>query len=143
MNNRITKKAIARRAPRKTRTIVEDKPGGARRKRDELASVYGYILNGGKRSKVKPSEPKTIGEYDLRLQGPSQNKYRVERIARALHSYMQFRAEREGVEYKLTPEFFGAGYVQGYRTFFGVTVNDSSMVSDDQQPELFNEWNAS
>jgi hypothetical protein len=56
---------------------------------------------------------------------------------------MQFRAEREGVEYKLTPEFFGAGYVQGYRTFFGVTVNDSSMVSDDQQPELFNEWNAS
>jgi hypothetical protein len=61
-------------------------------------------------------------------------------IAMQLDSYMRFRADHEGVGYDLTPEFFRKWMKAGCFEFFGVSVNSSGLVEDDQQPELLSEW---
>ena len=55
-------------------------------------------------------------------------------VAERLHTYVRARAEVEGVEYKLSPEFFAEGLEAGVRVFFGVEVEYGRLVSDMQQP---------
>ena len=43
--------------------------------RSKAAKLYDKILQGTPRKKAGYSEPKTIGEYEPRLQGPSQNRF--------------------------------------------------------------------
>ena len=75
MNGRIKNKTIATSTPHKTQSIADRKQSDACCKTDKLNILYKYILNGGKRRKAKPREPKTIGGYDPRLRGPSQNGF--------------------------------------------------------------------
>src|SRR4051795_13636673 len=75
MNRRIKKKTAKTRTPHKAQSIADRKQSDACCETDKLNILYKHILNGGKRRKAKPSEPKTIREYDPGLQGPSQNKY--------------------------------------------------------------------
>jgi hypothetical protein len=56
-----------------------------------------------------------------------------------LDLYMRFRAEREGVEYDLSPEYFKAHPAASY---FGVIVKDGELVEDEQYPEAFAAWKA-
>ena len=43
--------------------------------RSKAAKLYDKILEGTPRKKAGYKEPKTIGEYKPRLQGPSQNRF--------------------------------------------------------------------
>ena len=61
-------------------------------------------------------------------------------IAMQLDSYMRFRADHEGVGYGLTPKFFRKWMKRGCFEFFGVSVDSSGLVQDDQHPELLSEW---
>ena len=51
-----------------------------------------------------------------------------------------FGAQKEGVEYKLTPEFFEANLMRGCACFFGVSYAGEKLVEDLQFPELFAQW---
>jgi hypothetical protein len=57
--------------------------------------------------------------------------------ARNLDDYMRFRAEKEGVEYKLSRQFFLDNPAESY---FGVYVEDRGPVRDEQNPEAFEAW---
>jgi hypothetical protein len=59
--------------------------------------------------------------------------------ASELDAYMRFRADREGVEYGLSPEFFDANPADSY---FGVVVRDGALIEDKQNPEAFEAWKA-
>ncbi len=61
-------------------------------------------------------------------------------VAAALHSYMAFRAKREGLGYRLSREFYIDGMRKGCHLFFGVEICCCGLVSDAQQPALFEEW---
>jgi hypothetical protein len=70
---------------------------------------------------------------------------RLERLGRDLDYYMYFRAKREGVKYKLTPEFFVGGILEGCRKFFGVEIGPDAdgvlaILGDEQQPDMLREW---
>jgi hypothetical protein len=65
---------------------------------------------------------------------------RVRGVAEKLDKYMRFRAAKEGVGYKLSPEFFQAAMRQGCDTFFGVTTKGDEIIGDEQQPALFKQW---
>jgi hypothetical protein len=65
---------------------------------------------------------------------------RTQHVAEILDEYMRFRAAKEGVGYDLSPEFFQAAMWQGCDMFFGVTVEGDELISDEQQPELFEQW---
>jgi hypothetical protein len=54
-----------------------------------------------------------------------------------LDLYMRFRADREGVEYALSPEFFLANPADSY---FGVIVRDDELIADKQNPEALEAW---
>jgi hypothetical protein len=60
--------------------------------------------------------------------------------ARALDAYMRFRAKHEGVGYTLSPKFFAEHIEQGCEKCFGVTFQDSHLMDDEEQPELFRRW---
>jgi len=61
--------------------------------------------------------------------------------ANLLDGYMRFRAEKEGLRYELTPEFYEeAILLLGIRSFFGVVVSGSKLVHDEQQPNMFEQW---
>jgi hypothetical protein len=62
------------------------------------------------------------------------------RLSTELHDYMRFRAAMEGQGYDLEPGFFGAALLKGVRSFFGIEVNDSGIVSDTQQPEVLKQY---
>lgn len=63
-----------------------------------------------------------------------------------LHSYMKFRAEREGVRCTLTPTYFEDAWNKGCRSFFGVKIEayqgETPTMTDDQNPEAFAAWKA-
>lgn len=65
---------------------------------------------------------------------------RYDRAAEALHSYISYRAQKEGVEYALSPEFFREALAHRCVEFFGVVVRDGELVRDKQFPELFTMW---
>ena len=62
-------------------------------------------------------------------------------IAKKLDSYLQFRANREDVDYDLNPEFFHVLLKDGISNFFGITVNNGKLETDEQNPQAFLEWN--
>ena len=67
----------------------------------------------------------------------------IQTAAHKLHDYAAFRAEREGKAYALTPAFFHTALAEGCRRFFGVRVaEDGTLVEDNEQPVLFQEWKA-
>lgn len=66
------------------------------------------------------------------------NEY--ERAAKSLDAYIRYRAQREGVEYSLSPGFFWDALTQNCVEFFGVVVRDGELVSDKQFPEVFAMW---
>ena len=55
-------------------------------------------------------------------------------VAYELHRYIEWRAGREGVGYKLSPEFFRAAIDAGTVSFFGVEIDDEH--EDAVQPVL-------
>jgi hypothetical protein len=75
MNNRFTKKSIARCAAHRTKPIANSNPARAGYNNTRKRSMYEYIAGGPQPKKAKPSEPKTIDEYDPRLRGPGQNRF--------------------------------------------------------------------
>jgi hypothetical protein len=66
----------------------------------------------------------------------------MRRVAENLDKYMRFRAVREGVGYKFDPAFYQIAMWLGADTFFGVTVKGDELISDEQQPVLFEQWKA-
>jgi hypothetical protein len=61
-------------------------------------------------------------------------------VVKDLDDYMRFRAQREGLAWKLDPQFLARHYRMGVREFFGVVIDDDQLVYDTQQPALLNEW---
>ena len=61
-------------------------------------------------------------------------------LAAKIHSYMTFRAAREGVGHTLTVPFYAAALKKGCTGFFGVVVSKGDIAEDTQQPDLFDEW---
>lgn len=62
-----------------------------------------------------------------------------------LHSYIQARAKREGVDYDLSSDFFRSMLEGGITLFFGVAVDERGFpVSDEQEPEpgFLQSWKA-
>jgi hypothetical protein len=57
-----------------------------------------------------------------------------------LDAYIRFRAEHEGVSYELNPEFFEEEIRGGISNFFGVSFMDGKLVSDEDFPMLFEQW---
>jgi hypothetical protein len=70
-------------------------------------------------------------------------KIEARQISKELDAYMNFRARREGVEWSLTPKFLEQQIRAGIGKFFGVTFANGKLVADEQQPEMFAEWNRS
>src|SRR5579872_566215 len=66
----------------------------------------------------------------------------LENLAEQLDEYMRFRAGREGVEYHFSSIFYLLALDKGVRSFFGVLVSDTALVTDHQQPKLFRQWKA-
>jgi hypothetical protein len=66
----------------------------------------------------------------------------VKETANLLDAYIRFRAKHEGVGYELDPEFFEQGIRLGIRMFFGVSFIDGYLLSDEQFPMLFEQWNS-
>jgi hypothetical protein len=66
----------------------------------------------------------------------------VHTVANELHAYMKFRARRERVDYDLSPSFFAAALHEGVRHFFGVECGKHGLLEDEQQPEMFAQWQA-
>jgi hypothetical protein len=64
------------------------------------------------------------------------------RAAENLDKYMRFRAAKEGVGYKLSPEFYQTAMWLGADKFFGVTLKGDELIGDEQQPPLFKKWKA-
>ena len=62
------------------------------------------------------------------------------RLSTELHDYMRFRAAMERQDYDLDPEFYRDWLNRGVFTFFGVTVDGTGIVSDDQQPAFLEQW---
>jgi hypothetical protein len=61
-------------------------------------------------------------------------KQQAKRLGRQLDAYMQFRAEREGVGYNLTPVFYEAALLKGAVAFFGISFANGEIVGDIQNP---------
>lgn len=61
-------------------------------------------------------------------------------LADQLHSYMRFRAAREGVPYEFTAPQFRIHLRDGVRDFFGIETSDRKIIRDRQKPELLDEW---
>jgi hypothetical protein len=62
----------------------------------------------------------------------------AKRAGSRLHSYMAFRAKREGMEYALSEAFFAHAFLRDFRLFFGVHVSESGdLLSDEQNPDAF------
>jgi hypothetical protein len=61
-------------------------------------------------------------------------------IAKELHRYLMFRANLEGVQYGLIPEFFLDALRKGTRIFFGISVDNDGLEADEQNPEAFAKW---
>jgi hypothetical protein len=61
-------------------------------------------------------------------------------LAAELDRYMQFRARREDVKYKLYPSFYHYCLRLGCRRFFGIECDERSMIRDTQQPQIFEEY---
>jgi hypothetical protein len=58
-------------------------------------------------------------------------------IAGELFAYMTWRADQEGIEHRLSYEFYRAGLAKGCRNFFGIQVDTAGIIGDEQQPALF------
>ena len=65
----------------------------------------------------------------------------VRETANLLDAYIRFRAKHEGVGYELNPEFFAKRIRGGISKFFGVSFVGGKLVSDEQFPMLFEQWN--
>jgi hypothetical protein len=65
---------------------------------------------------------------------------KIRRTSEALHAYLNFRAQHEGVECTLDPEFFEDALRHGVRDCFGITFANGKLTGDEQQPELFRRW---
>jgi hypothetical protein len=65
-------------------------------------------------------------------------------LAEDLDDYLRFRADAEGVSYKLSPEFFTAHIKMGVASYFGVDVDLAYgvLVQDRQEPRpgFFEGW---
>ena len=61
-------------------------------------------------------------------------------IANDLNRYMIFRADQEGVAYNLNPEYFLNALRMGVTNFFGISIDDSGLEADEQNPKAFAEW---
>jgi hypothetical protein len=63
-------------------------------------------------------------------------------MARELHYYMQFRAAREGVEHKLTEDYYRQALHGGIQSAFGVTfdIDEGVLLADVQNPEALEVW---
>ena len=64
----------------------------------------------------------------------------IDKNAKAVDTYMRFRARLEGVEYDLPLSTYEVALRSGVNTFFGVTVVNGELISDAQQPELLRMW---
>lgn len=73
---------------------------------------------------------------------PRNGEARQETTAQQFHDYMSYRAQREGMSYELTVDFFQTHMDAGCLSFFGVKAGPHGLKSDSQQPELFKEWRA-
>jgi hypothetical protein len=63
-------------------------------------------------------------------------------IAEQLHRYLKFRANQEGQQYSLDPQFFLDALQQNVTKFFGIKVYLGGLESDEQNPEAFAKWTA-
>jgi hypothetical protein len=61
-------------------------------------------------------------------------------LADQLHSYMTFRAKKEGVNYGLDPSWFEMHLRAGVYLFFGVATDDQEIIRDKQNPKALAEW---
>lgn len=63
-----------------------------------------------------------------------------EDVASKLHKYMAYRAEREGTEHTLTPDFYREHINNGVRKVFGVHLDNNNLIKDEQNPNTFRKW---
>ena len=61
-------------------------------------------------------------------------------VAKDLHRYLMFRAKQEGVGYGFNPEFFLYALREGITEFFGISVRNGGIQSDEQNPQAFAKW---
>jgi hypothetical protein len=65
------------------------------------------------------------------------------KLANELDSYMQFRANEEGVGYDLSPDFYAEILYAGVRMFCGCECGDKTILCDHQSPKTFLDWKQS
>jgi hypothetical protein len=76
----------------------------------------------------------------------SKRKRQIETLAAELHSYLLFRAKREGTAYDLNTPFFQKALRKGIRCFFGIECGvcsccgELSIFDDHQRPDLLREF---
>ena len=63
-----------------------------------------------------------------------------DQLATDLHDYMKFRAAKEDTAYELSAEFFRGQMIAGVRHYFGVSVGRTTLLRDEQAPDIFAEW---
>jgi len=66
---------------------------------------------------------------------------RVKEAALVLHTYMTYRAKREGVDHLFPVSFYEEAIADGCWSFFGVKLYDWRVVEDEEQPDIFFDWN--
>jgi hypothetical protein len=69
-----------------------------------------------------------------------QREVTTDKTAELLHSYMTFRAGREGQVHELSVAYYRAALGKGIQGFFGVTFGPEGLEADTQQSLLFEEW---
>jgi hypothetical protein len=64
------------------------------------------------------------------------------KTAKLLDAYMRFRAKEEGVSYELSPDCYRKESLVGGSDFFGIVVENGKLVCDNEQPRMFEQWEA-
>jgi hypothetical protein len=130
--------SLATSSPRSSGMLNADTPAHAQGGRTSLATyrvlmVLAVLLSGCDSSAIShPCYRFPSSGFGGAMADPT--------VAEKLHSYMSFRAEKEGVAHKLTVDFYQHELDRGIRLFFGVQVRGDRLIADEEQPALFREW---
>ena len=91
-------------------------------------------LNGGRKLLEESSFPYCWRDLET---------LRVNLLARELHAYMDFRAQRENLRHEFDVEFYVDALAhKRAEVFFGVHVGENSLLWDDENPAAFQAWKA-
>ena len=64
-------------------------------------------------------------------------------LTEELFDYMTYRAAQEKLEMSLEHKWFAVHFHAGYRSFFGIELDDEgNLLSDSQQPNMLEAWRA-